>query len=163
MDNIGREACKIREGNAMEMCSLWYKKHTSEFFARHMETKNALFWTLECEGKLLGELYVFKKLPDKDFADGKTTAYLCAFRIHPSFRGQGYGTKLLEHALGRLRKEGFSYATIGCEIAEEANMRLYRRSGFLKTVKTVCVDLCDVDEHGKPLDCEPYALLRKKI
>lgn len=33
------------------------------------------------QGELIGELYVYKNLLDKDFADGETSAYLCAFRI----------------------------------------------------------------------------------
>ncbi|MEG2289684.1 MAG: GNAT family N-acetyltransferase [Clostridium sp.] len=45
--------------------------------------------------EIVGELYVFKKLSDSEFADGIHTAYLCAFRIIKELRGQGYGTKLI--------------------------------------------------------------------
>ena len=34
---------------------------------------NTEFWTLDYDGELIGELYVFYDLEDKDFADGKKT------------------------------------------------------------------------------------------
>ena len=37
--------------------------------------------TLDYDGELVGELYAFYDLEDKDFADGKRTAYHCAFRV----------------------------------------------------------------------------------
>ncbi len=163
MDEKGDDSCTIRNGTASEMRSLWRKKHTTEFFANQLEKGNAVFWTLDCGGQLMGELYAFQELSDKDFADGKTTAYLCAFRIHASLRGEGYGTKLLNYALQAFSEAGFAFATIGVEPSEEANMRLYRRNGFAEVRKSATTDPCDFDAYGKPLATSPFLLLRRSL
>ena len=58
---------------------------------------------MDHNGELIGELYVFLDLEDKDFADGNNTAYLCAFRVKPEYRGRGLGTSMMEKALKELK------------------------------------------------------------
>jgi Acetyltransferases len=128
-----------------------------------MESGNAEFWTMEDNGRLVGELYIFFHLTDQDFADGETTAYLCAFRIAEELRGKGLGTMLMNRVLERLRETGFLYATIGVEPEETANIRLYRRLGFRETIKMSGTDPCDVDSDFHPLACSEYMLLRKSL
>ena len=78
---------QIRKATGEEMLKLWgYRDHetaspTAKFFYRNVTSGNAVFWTLDNGGELIGELYVFLNLDDKDFADGKNVAYLCAFRV----------------------------------------------------------------------------------
>ena len=48
-------------------------------------------------GEIIGELYAFLNLDDKDFADGKNTAYLCAFRVKKEYRGKGLGSQLMKN------------------------------------------------------------------
>ena len=86
----------VRRGTSGEMRSTWYKKHTSEFFQDNMESGNAEFWTMEDNGRLVGELYIFFQLTDQDFADGETTAYLCAFRIAEELRRKRPGNDAYE-------------------------------------------------------------------
>ena len=123
-----------------------------------------MFWALEHEGALIGELYAFLDLEDKDFADGKTTAYLCAFRVQEGFRGQGLGSRLMEAALAELKALGFRRAAIGVSEDEPRNLRLYRRFGFTQKVKDCRADPCAMDEHMQPaVDPEPWALLYKTL
>ena len=70
---------QIRKASAGEMLSLWEyddlskASNTAKYFYQNIESGNAVFWTLELDGKLIGELYVFRDIPfDRDFADGKT-------------------------------------------------------------------------------------------
>ena len=92
-----------------ELLELWgYESiHTAssnaKFFCDNIKSGNAEFWTLDHEGELVGELYAFYDLEDKDFADGKSTAYLCAFRIRTDLRGQGLGTKLICHVIEHIK------------------------------------------------------------
>lgn len=153
----------IRQGTVEEMLSLWYKKHTSEFMADKIRNNKAEFWTIELDHRLVGELYAFFELDDKDFADGKTTAYVCAFRVIDELRGKGLGTKLMLKVLERLSDLGYLYAAIGVEPKEIANIRLYNRLGFTEKVKTLRVDPCDVDSECNPAPCPEYYLLRKKL
>lgn len=153
----------VRQGTIDEMLSLWYKFHTSEFFAANLKSGNAEFWTLDDQGCLIGELYLFKHLPDHDFADGSSTAYLYGFYIEEGVRGKGLGTMLLNRVLQRLSELGFRYATIGVESREQANVRLYERMGFTERIKTTELNLCDVDENYCPTQYPEYWLLRKTL
>jgi ribosomal protein S18 acetylase RimI-like enzyme len=153
----------IRQGTVDEMLSLWYKKYTSEFMADNINNNKAEFWTVELDNRLVGELYAFFELDDKDFADGKTTAYICAFRIVDEMQGKGLGTKLLLKVLERLSDLGYLYATIGVEPEEIANIKLYNKLGFTEKMKTLSFDPCDVDCEHKPAPCTEYYLLKKKL
>ena len=112
---------------------------------------------------MIGELYVFRNLTDMDFADGKETAYLCAFRVREDYRGKGIGSKLLREVLDSLKAAGFKKATIGVGPDEERNIRLYRRFGFTEKVKDCFVDPCAVDENMQPKPDEGFWLLLKEL
>ena len=86
----------MRKAAGEELLELWgYESiHTAspnaKFFYGQIKRGNAEFWTIDCGGELVGELYVFFELEDKDFADGEGTAYLCAFRVKGT-PGPGFG------------------------------------------------------------------------
>lgn len=153
----------FRQGTETEMLKLWYRTYTSEFFSENIQKGNAEFWTIDNDGNLIGELYIFKKLDNNDIADGYTTAYLCAFRIIKNMQGKGLGTELMECVFDRLRELNFSYVTIGVEPKEEANIRLYKRMGFTEKLKVLYEDPCGVDEFFLPVKCSECILLRKKL
>ena len=100
----------IRKATGEEMLELWGYQDTesasptARFFYENINSENANFWTVENEGKLIGELYVFLNLDDKDFADGKKTAYWCAFRVQEKYRRQGIGTRLIETAVKDIKE-----------------------------------------------------------
>lgn len=95
----GREidGCTVKKSLARDMLTLWgYNSFdeaspTARFFYDNIESENAIFWNLCDEGNIVGELYSFLKLEDKDFADGIDTAYLCAFRVTDIVRGIYHG------------------------------------------------------------------------
>ena len=152
----------IRLGTVSEMCTLWqHPKSTSNFFINQLKSENAEFWTIEDNQRLLGELYLFKRLSDTDFADGSYRAYLCSFRIVEELQGKGLGTKLINRVIDRLRELSFTEVTIGVEEVEKANMHLYQRLDFSETIKRCLIDPCDVDSNFQPLYCNEYLLLRK--
>ena len=135
---------------------------TARFFCRNLADGNAVFRAVERDGALIGELYAFFDLEDKDFADGKTTAYLCAFRIRKDFRGQGLGSRLMETVLNDLRFRGVRRATIG--VSDARNECLYRRMGFTEKVKDCYLDPCARDESMQPeRDDAGYLLLAKQL
>ena len=160
----------IRKATGEEMLALWGCRDgkeappTAQFFYRNISTGNAVFWTLDNDGELDGELYVFLNLDDKDFADGRNTAYLCAFRVKKAYRGQGYGSRLMAAALEDLKQMGFRKATIGVESDEPQNIRLYRRLGFHTKIKDCQYDPCGLDENMQPLYEETaWWLLQKDL
>ena len=160
----------IRKATGEEMLKLWGYQDvhsaspTARFYYRHISSGNAVFWTLDNGGDLIGELYVFMNLDDKDFADGKTTAYLCAFRVKEGYRGQGLGSRIMETALAELKELGFRSATIGVGSDKPQNIQLYRRLGFNNKVKDCHYDPCGMDENNQPeYEEEAWWLLSKDL
>lgn len=160
----------IKKATAEEMLTLWGYEDienaspTARFFYRNISEENAVFWALDNSGELIGELYVFLNLDDKDFADGRITAYLCAFRIKPEYRGRGLGSSLMEKAFVELKQHGFHKATIGVESNEQANIRLYSRLGFIEKIKDCHYDPCALDENMQPIyEEDSWWLLAKEL
>ena len=165
MDNI-----LIRKASEVEMLALWGYKDlktaspTAKLFYDNIAAGNAVFWTLDREGELIGELYMFLNLDDHDLADGKSIAYLCAFRVKKEYRGQGLGTWMMQTALADLKEKGFQHATIGVSPDEPKNVELYHRLGFVMKVKTCYYDPCGLDEHRQPeYDEKGWWLLSKEL
>ncbi len=153
----------IRRASSREMLSLWSEPAANaRFFCKNIDSDNCEFWTIEDNAQLVGELYIFKRVSDPDFADGTNRAYLCAFRIAEPLRGQGLGTALMNRVLERVGELGFSEVTIGVAESEVANVRLYKRLGFKFLVKTCTLDPCQVDDNGDPVP-EEFVLLRKDL
>ena len=160
----------IRKASGEEMLRLWgYESYdaasfTARFYCRNISSGNAVFWTLDNGAELVGELYVFLDLEDKDFADGKNTAYLCAFRVKEGYRGQGLGSSLLRTALAELKERGFRSATIGVGSDKPQNIRLYRGFGFNRKVKDCHYDPCGFDDQNQPeYEEEAWWLLAKDL
>lgn len=159
----------IRKATADEMLKLWgYDENTAsptaEFFYRNISSGNAVFWTADIDGELIGELYAFLNLDDKDFADGKDIAYLCAFRIKKEYRRKGLGSRMMESAFEDLKEKGFKRVTIGVNSDEPLNIKLYTRLGFREKVKDCYYDPCGLDENGNPeYDAKGWWLLSKAL
>lgn len=159
----------IRRASGEEMLKLWGYQDvnkaspTAKYFYHNISSGNAIFWTLDNDGELIGELYVFFDIEeDKDFADGISTAYLCAFRVKKEYRGHGLGSRMMETVLADLKVSGFRRATIG--VSEERNEKLYRRMGFTTKIKDCYFDPCAMDENMQPKpDEEGFLLLSKEL
>ena len=158
----------IRKANGAEQLKLWRQdennaKPTARFFYNSISSGKAVLWTIDNEGELIGELYAFLDIDeDKDLADGKDTAYLCAFRIKKAFRGQGLGTMLMKSALSDLKERGFRYATIGAD--DEEHISMYEHMGFTEEIKVCFTDPCSRDENMQPETLEKgFQLLRKEL
>ena len=159
---------EIRLADEKDLLTLWQEttenmEPTTRFFYENIKSRNAEFWTWNKDNQIVEELYVFKRLPDKEFADGVHTAYLCAFRITKELRGQGFGTRLLATVLEHIKDMGFEAATIGVDEIETDNIRLYKKMGFTEKIKDSLVDPCNAHEKQMPNPCNKFWLLRKRL
>lgn len=159
----------IRKSNSAELLALWEYNSiedaspTARFFCQNLDLGNATFWAVYDGDMIVGELYAFKDMDDKDFADGIDTAYLCAFRIEKDYRGKGYGSSLMKTVLEELKESGFTRATIGVGMDEEDNISVYRHMGFTTKIKDCFEDPCARDESMRPKKDEGFWLLAKTL
>ena len=77
----------------------------------------------------------WQQIAQKDYANGINRAYLSAFRVHPDYRGQGLGTKLMQRVIERIKEKGFNEVTIGAYHHESQIQDLYKKWEFTDFVK----------------------------
>ena len=101
---------------------------------------------------------------DRDFADGSTCAYLCAFRVKQEYRGRGWGSRLMTEVLTELKALGFRRVTIGVGCDEPRNQSMYRRLGFTEKIQDCHYYPCGMDDQMRPLYEETaWRLLQREL
>lgn len=66
-------------------------------------------------------------------AEGGFVLVLEDLIVHRDHRGQGYGTRLLEHAIDFARRKGFLRITLLTEREDARTQRFYQRHGFVES------------------------------
>ena len=156
-------------GSIEDLKLLWGENSSSTqtYFVEGIEKGNIEFWTIvnEMDETLIGELYIFWDSEDKDEANGKDRAYLCAFRTDDKFRGCGLGKALMNRVLQRIVENGFCEATIGADNDNADRLsKMYKSCGFSELVKLQNIDNHYIDIHNNPTYYEvPYALYLNKM
>lgn len=159
----------IRIASVDELKLLWENSGspTQKYFIEGIKKGNIEFWTIENDkdNQLIGELYIFWDSEDKDEANGKDRAYLCAFRIDKKYRGFGLGKKLMKRVLERVVEKGFCEATIGADNNDADRLsKMYKSWGFSELVKLQNIDNHYLDINGEAAYYEvPYALYLNKL
>lgn len=153
---------KIRKGQLKDLKELlnknWAWNGSSEVQNKYitaLKKGDKEFLIVENDGKVIGELWLFwDDEEDQEQANGKNRAYLSTLRIHPDYRRQGIGTKLINEAFELIKKKGYKEATIGAYKHETEIQNLYNKWGFTEKVK----EKIDTDGNG-----EEYILFLKKL
>ncbi len=158
----------IRTGNLNELKALWKNESpTKAYFINEIEKDNIEFWTIENEkdSSLIGEIYIFWNSEDKDEANGKDRAYLCAFRVEKDFRGLGLGKKLMERVLQRIAEKGFKEVTIAADNDDAERLTaMYKSWGFNELIKFQNYDYHYIDNSNNPTYYEiPFGLYLNKL
>lgn len=160
---------KYRIGTIGELISLWGNGNipTRNYFIKGIEKGNIEFWTIENEvdSSLIGELYIFWDSEDKDEANGKDRAYLCAFRVKEEFRGHGLAKKLMQRVLERVKEKGYSDVTIGADNDDRERLTsMYKSWGFNELVKLQHCDYHYIDSNNNYTYYEvPFALYMNRL
>ena len=158
---------KIRIADINEFKTMWNYSNpqTYNYFLDQLMKKNVEFWTVELSNNLIGELYIFWDSEDKDEADGVNRAYLCAFRIEKEYQGQGYGKRLMNTVLERIKSKGYTEVTIGIDNDDFIKLEsMYKKIGFSIHVKSTSVDYHYINKEGDPtIYKEPYMLKMKAL
>ncbi len=99
-----------------------------------VEKGDALIWIAESPAVgLIGQLFVSLKSGRSELSDGKTRAYIYAFRVKPAYRGRGVGSRLMAVVEMDLLRRGYSCATLNVAQENIDARRLYERLGYYVT------------------------------
>jgi ribosomal protein S18 acetylase RimI-like enzyme len=131
---------------------------------RRSQLGEAILWVVEhSQYGLIGQLFVHLYSQRHELADGVNRAYIYGFRIRPSYRSLGLGTRLLEVAEQDLVRRGFTWAVLNVGRDNLNARRLYERLGY----HVVAGDpgrWSYLDEHGIRHDVtEPAWRMEKRL
>ncbi len=152
---------KIEDFKKLNQDWAWSRKNewqqvAQKDYIKGIEAGTQEFWVVEEGEEILGEFHLYwNKSSDPEEANGKNRAYLSAFRIHPDHRGQGWGTKLMERVIERIKEKGFTEVTIGAYKHEPQIQKLYEKWGFTEFIK----EAVEESTEGKPT----YLLFMKRL
>lgn len=154
----------IEKGSAEDFYSLFKgDERIKVVLGAHMESGNGEIWFAKNGKRIIGSVYVYKKLDETEAADGKNVFYMASLFVNLRYRGQGVATALLNGVNEEYKKSGYCASTLGVYEQEEANMRLYKRLGYTAVVKKCNTDLILVNKRGEHRPMKEYLLLKKYL
>ena len=98
------------------------------------------FWVLENDGRVVGTVAVVPLSSDE--------VEIKRVYLDASLRGQGWGSRLVEHALAWARGHGHRRARLWSDVKFARAHVMYERLGFVRTGIRDCEDLDHSQEHG---------------
>lgn len=101
---------------------------------RNTQSGKTLMWIVQIpQGEIIGQAFVMLKSSEMSAADGKTRAYVFAFRVKPSWRNKGIGTYLMHFVENDLQQRGYKVVTLNVAKENPDALRLYKRLGYVVT------------------------------
>lgn len=98
---------------------------------RRMQRHLSLIWLAFLpEAGLIGQVFIQLDSERPEMADGKDRAYLYGFRIRPTYRSQGLGSRMLNFVQDDLRERGYTLLCLNVAIDNPRAQSLYTRLGF---------------------------------
>ncbi len=92
---------------------------------------NAIIWVAERPGiGVISQLFVQLLSNRIELADGSHRAYIYGFRIKPTYRNRGLGTRMILTVEHDLHMRGFDWTVLNVSKDNQAAIRFYRRNGY---------------------------------
>lgn len=137
MEQTSVEIITIRYADQIDIPLLEWEgefTHFRNIFAeayRLMELGEGIIWVADhLERGLIGQLFVHLYPRQNKISNQKPQAYIYGFRIRPSYRQQGIGTRLLRQAENDLEQRGYRLITLNVGRDNPRARTLYERLGF---------------------------------
>jgi len=106
---------------------------------RRVRLGRALMWVVSLPAReidlssseiLIGQLFVQLSSVRSELADGRSRAYMHAFRIRPAYRNVGLGSQMLQFVEDDLRFRGLIAVTLNVARDNPDALRFYQRHGY---------------------------------
>ncbi len=92
---------------------------------------SSILWVADKPGAgIIGQLFVQLNAERTELANGRSRAYMYAFRIRPPYRGAGLGTRMMAVMEEDLLARKFSWVTLNVGKTNYSARRLYARLGY---------------------------------
>ncbi len=92
---------------------------------------NAVLWVAALPSEqIIGQVFIQLICDRAELADGVERAYLYSFRIQPTWRNAGLGSRMLATLEYDLRRRGYKSLTLNVAQVNVDAQRLYLRKGF---------------------------------
>lgn len=156
---------EIFRGTSAQMLEYWDGRFEDfvEGHVRNVDSGVQECWLMRDKrtGRVMGELHILWDKPeDHDYANGRDTAYIMAFRIDEEYQGKGFGTMLMRRVMDRIRERGFTRATIGADDYDPKLQPMYKKWGFTRFIKS---DSFDYIYEGRSVTCTFKLLANDKL
>jgi GNAT superfamily N-acetyltransferase len=100
-----------------------------EFLKHGLESGFQTYWVAEREGEIIAQIFVHKiELVPRPCKLQDQFGYITNNYTKPAYRGQGIGSKLMEHVIEWAKKEDFELLIV---YPSEEAVTYYERSGFI--------------------------------
>ena len=91
----------------------------------------SVLWVAELPSKgLIGQVFIQLHCDRPELCNGIDRAYLFGFRVRPTFRGCGVGSRMMSVLERDLIERSYSYLTLNVARENLDAIRLYQRHGF---------------------------------
>ena len=99
------------------------------FFSQFINSDKGILHLYRCEGKVIGFSTIYHGFSS---THAETVAILNDLYVSPSYRGMGYGKKLVDHAVNFARSKGYSRLQWLTAQDNAKALKLYERLGAIK-------------------------------
>jgi ribosomal protein S18 acetylase RimI-like enzyme len=97
----------------------------------HSQIGSSILWVADKPGTgIIGQIFVQLNAERTELANGRTRAYMYAFRIRPPYRGSGLGTRMMAMMEEDLLRRSFCWVTLNVGKTNYSARRLYMRLGY---------------------------------
>ena len=134
-----------------------YRPGCTEHYVLHCYRSNPDFipeldFVMETDGQIIGHVMFSKAELVLEDGSRKPSWTFGPISIHPDYKRNGYGLKLLQYALDKAREMGVGF------LCMEGNIEFYKHAGFDLASKL------NIHYHAEPKDAEvPYFLAQELI
>jgi ribosomal protein S18 acetylase RimI-like enzyme len=124
----------------------------------------ALIWLADLDPVgIIGQAFVSLTSSRTELADGRTRAYVYAFRVKPVYRSQGIGTKMMSVIEADLLRRRYRCVSLNVAKDNPAARKLYERLGYV-VVGSDAGEWSYIDHKGRQqFVVEPAWRMEKKI